>query len=45
METLLGIPRSFQIVVDSDARALPCQVVWHSDTRMGVAFGDRQAQH
>jgi len=45
METLLGVPRSFQIIVDYDKRPRPCEVVWHSETRMGVAFGEAQVQH
>jgi PilZ domain-containing protein len=40
METLLGIPRAFQIVLDHDARARPCRVVWRTERRMGVAFAD-----
>jgi hypothetical protein len=43
METLLGIPRAFQIVLDHDAKARPCRVIWRTDRRMGVAFADLQA--
>ena len=40
METMLGIPRAFQIVLDHDAKARPCRVVWRMERRMGVAFAD-----
>jgi len=44
METLLGIPPSFQVILDHDARGRPCRVVWRTDKRMGIAFGDGQTQ-
>src|SRR5438132_2243938 len=44
METLLGIPRSFQVLLDHHGRARPCRVVWRTEKRMGIAFGDLQAQ-
>src|SRR5947209_14866698 len=44
METLLGIPRSFQVLLDHDAKARPCKVVWRTNKRMGIAFDDLLAQ-
>lgn len=43
METLLGIPRSFQVVLDHSEKARACRVVWRTESRMGVAFGDLPA--
>src|SRR3954449_6262256 len=44
METLLGIPRSFQVMFGHEVRARPCRVVWRTEKRMGIAFSDVQAQ-
>lgn len=43
METLLGVPRSFQIVLDQSEKGRPCRVVWRTESRMGVAFSDLRA--
>ena len=45
METLLGVPRSFQVILDHGEKARPCRVVWRTDKRMGIAFGDLQTAH
>lgn len=43
METLLGIPGAFRIVMSQDTAARPCRVIWRTEQRMGVAFADLQA--
>jgi len=43
METMLGIPRSFQVVLDQSEKARPCRVVWRTESRLGIAFGDLPA--
>jgi len=40
METLLGVPRSFQVIIDQGTTGRPCRVIWRTDKRMGVAFAD-----
>ncbi len=39
METLLGIPKRFEIAMGYDEPVRPCEVRWRTDQRMGVAFG------
>jgi len=34
----VGIPDNFVLVVSYDKLTRPCQVIWRSETRMGVAF-------
>lgn len=34
----VGIPDAFVLVIASDHLKQPCQVVWRTATRMGVAF-------
>jgi hypothetical protein len=40
VETPLGIPRRFDIVVGRRTSLRPCLVKWRSRRRMGVAFAD-----
>jgi hypothetical protein len=40
METLLGVPRSFKVIMDQGATTRPCQVVWRTDKRVVVVFAD-----
>ena len=40
VETPLGVPRAFRIVMSHDAKGRPCRVVWRTEKRMGVAFAD-----
>jgi hypothetical protein len=42
METLLGVPRSFQIILDHGEKPRSCRVVWRTEKRMGIAFGELQ---
>jgi len=39
METLLGIPKQFQLNVGFNEPLKPCAVRWRTDHRMGVSFG------
>jgi hypothetical protein len=34
-----GIPDAFVLVIAYDRLEQPCQVVWRTPTRLGVAFG------
>ncbi len=34
----IGIPNEFVLVVESDHMKAPCQVIWRTATRLGVAF-------
>jgi hypothetical protein len=34
----LGIPNDFVLVVEADHARMPCQVIWRTATRLGVAF-------
>ncbi len=34
----IGIPDEFTLVVDVDHLRQPCQVIWRTATRLGVAF-------
>ena len=34
----VGIPDDFVLVISYDKFSRPCQVIWRSDTRMGVEF-------
>jgi len=43
VETLLGIPRAFRIVMSHDRKARSCRVIWRTEKRMGVAFADLQS--
>ena len=34
----IGIPNEFVLVVERDHMKAPCQVIWRTATRLGVAF-------
>ena len=40
METLLGIPKKFEIAFEYGEPPRPCEVRWRTDQRMGIAFAD-----
>ena len=35
----IGIPDRFTLVIESEHLTQPCQVIWRTATRIGVAFG------
>jgi hypothetical protein len=35
----IGIPESFELVLDSDGTTRTCHITWESAKRIGVAFG------
>ena len=41
VESPLGIPATFDLVVESDHMTRPCRVVWRHEHRIGVEFTDR----
>jgi hypothetical protein len=38
VDSQIGIPDKFVLVVSYDKFQQPCHVIWRSETRMGVAF-------
>jgi hypothetical protein len=34
----IGIPEKFDVIFDADKAVRPCRMVWHQETRLGVAF-------
>ncbi len=38
METLLGIPKKFELTLEYGEKARRCEVQWRDDRRMGVFF-------
>ncbi len=41
VESPLGIPATFDLVVESDHVTRPCRVIWRREHRIGVEFTDR----
>jgi diguanylate cyclase (GGDEF)-like protein len=42
VESLLGVPEAFDLLIDGEAAPRPCRLVWQSDHRAGVQFAQRQ---
>ncbi|HZP21624.1 MAG TPA: PilZ domain-containing protein [Bauldia sp.] len=40
METLLGIPKKFELILEYGESPRPCEVRWRTDKRMGVLFAE-----
>jgi hypothetical protein len=40
METLLGIPKKFEIALEYGEAPRACEVRWRTDRQMGVRFAD-----
>ena len=38
VESQIGIPDEFVLVVETDHVKVPCHVIWRTGTRLGVAF-------
>ena len=38
VESVLGIPDEFTLVIEADHFKRPCKVIWRQAKRMGVAF-------
>jgi len=38
VESQIGIPRDFNLMLDHDHSSHVCRVMWRSDRRIGVAF-------
>jgi len=36
--SIIGIPKSFQLAIETDHFLRPCRLVWNNDHRLGVAF-------
>jgi diguanylate cyclase (GGDEF)-like protein len=44
VESPLGVPPAFDLLIDGEQAPRPCRLVWQSDHRAGVAFAARQSQ-
>jgi PilZ domain len=44
VESLVGVPAAFDLLVDGDQAPRPCRLVWQSDHRAGVEFALRQSE-
>ena len=38
VDSVVGIPRSFDLHVEGETGSRPCRVIWQSETRIGVSF-------
>jgi hypothetical protein len=38
VESLVGVPEAFTLVVESDHVNQPCHIIWRKEKRIGVAF-------
>ncbi len=36
--SIVGIPKSFQLAIETDHFLRPCRLVWNNDRRVGVSF-------
>ncbi|ABD87111.1 PilZ domain-containing protein [Rhodopseudomonas palustris] len=34
----MGIPEQFELMIETDALARPCHVIWRKEKRIGIAF-------
>jgi diguanylate cyclase (GGDEF)-like protein len=44
VESLVGVPPAFDLLIDGEPAPRPCRLVWRSDHRAGVEFALRQSQ-
>jgi diguanylate cyclase (GGDEF)-like protein len=44
VDTVVGIPFSFDLAVDGEPDIRPCRVIWQSETRLGVSFQSGAAE-
>ena len=42
--SLVGVPATFDLLIDGEDAPRPCRLVWHSHNRAGVEFGLRQSE-
>ena len=40
LESSIGVPDSFVLVIDSENARHPCRVIWREPKRLGVEFGE-----
>jgi PilZ domain len=38
VESVLGIPDTFDVMFDADKSVRPCRLVWHKEKQIGVEF-------
>jgi diguanylate cyclase (GGDEF)-like protein len=43
VESLVGVPDAFDLLIDGEHAPRPCRLVWQSDHRAGVQFASRQS--
>jgi diguanylate cyclase (GGDEF)-like protein len=44
VESLVGVPPAFDLLIDGEQTPRPCRLVWQSDHRAGVTFASQEAQ-
>jgi PilZ domain len=44
VENLVGVPATFDLLIDGEDAPRPCRLVWQSHHRAGVEFAPRQPQ-
>ena len=44
VESLVGVPAAFELLIDGEAAPRPCRLVWQSHDRAGVEFAPRPSE-
>jgi PilZ domain-containing protein len=44
VESLVGVPPDFELLIDGEEAPRPCRLVWQSHDRAGVEFGPSQSE-
>jgi hypothetical protein len=44
VESLVGVPTTFDLLIDGEEAPRPCRLVWQSQQRAGVEFTARRSQ-
>jgi PAS domain-containing protein len=44
VQSTIGIPAFFDLVIDGDDKSIPCDLMWKADNRIGVAFSQSAVQ-
>jgi hypothetical protein len=44
VESLVGVPAAFELLIDGEEAPRPCRLAWQSHDRAGVEFALRQAE-
>src|SRR5262249_34455959 len=44
VESLVGVPAAFELLIDGEEAPRPCRLAWHSHDRAGVEFALRHSE-